>query len=200
MKLEEDIQKLRKQEKKKFTQTVDLGLTLKNLDVKKPENRFSKETVLPHGRGRDVHVGLISNSIPDAINKDGLDELQKDMKKMRAVINKYDYFLCEPALMATVGKVLGKFLGPKGKMPKPLPPNVPAEAIMTSLKKSVSVRVRDAPAITVPVGTEAMTDAQLKENAEAVINDVKGLLPKGANQIKTLYIKTTMGKPVKIDA
>ncbi|HLD83661.1 MAG TPA: 50S ribosomal protein L1 [archaeon] len=200
MKLEQAIQELRKQEKKKFTQTIDLGMTLKNIDVKKPENRFSKETVLPHGRGRDVQVGVISDSVPDAINRAGLDELQQDMKKMRAVINKYDYFLCEPALMATVGKVLGKFLGPKGKMPKPLPPNVPAEAIMKGLKKSVTVRVRDAPAINVPVGNEAMTDEQIKENAEAVINDVKALLPKGANQIKTLYIKTTMGKPVRIDA
>ena len=200
MKLEEAIQEIRKQEKRKFTQTIDLNMNFKNIDVKRPENRFSKDIQLPNGRGKEVKIGIISDSIPDAIGKIELEELPKDKRKMRQIINDNDYFLCEPALMATVGKFLGKFLGPKGKMPKPLMPNVPIDKISETLKKSVSVRVLEAPTVSVPIGTEEMSDDELKKNAETVINEVKELLPNGVDQIKTIILKTTMGKPVNVDA
>lgn len=199
VKIEEAIAEIRNQSKKKFIQTLDLNVNLANIDTKKPENRFSKEVMLPHGRGKEVTVGIISDTIENSITKTDLEELTKDMKKTRALINKYDYFLCEAPLMVTVGKVLGKYLGPRGKMPSPLPPKAPVEAIVNNLKKSVTVRLADSLAINVPIGVETMKDEELKDNAIAVINLVKSSLPKGADQIKNISIKTTMGKPVKFN-
>lgn len=200
MKLEDAIQEIRKQEKRKFVQTIDLNITLKNIDLKKPENRFSKDIQLPHGRGKDVEIGIISDSLPNGITKAELESLPQDKKRMREIINKYDYFLCEPQLMAVVGKVLGKFLGPRGKMPKPLMPNVSLDKFSATLKNSVPVRAADSTSICVPVGIESMTDGQINDNAAALIREVKALLPNGADQIKAIIIKTTMGKPVKVDA
>src|SRR3989344_2423185 len=78
MKIEQAIEELKKSKKRNFSQTYDMIVILRNLDLKKPENRFSKEVLLPHGRGKDVEVGIISDSIPQAIlNKDSLNNIDK---------------------------------------------------------------------------------------------------------------------------
>jgi large subunit ribosomal protein L1 len=200
MKLEEAIQELRKQDKRKFIQTIDLNVVLKNIDLKNPENRFSKDVALPHGRGKNIEVGIISDTIPDAITKDELESLPKDKKRMREIINKYHYFLCDPPLMVVVGKVLGKYLGPRGKMPKPLPPNAPVDKLVENLKKSIVVKAIETPTLNIPIGVESMSDDEIKENASTVLREVKSQLPSGSDQIKSIIIKTTMGKPVKLDA
>lgn len=200
MKAEEAIKEMRSQPKKNFVQGVELNITLKNIDPKRPDQRFSKDVALPHGRGKEVKVGIISDKIPNAITKGDLDGMVNDTKKMRATLKAYRYFLCDPPLMATVGKVLGKFLGPKGRMPKPIMPTMSVEKMMESFTKSVTLRMQDSVSLNVPVGTEGMEDAQLADNVAAVLNELKATLPKGANQIKRVLLKTTMGKPVVIDA
>jgi large subunit ribosomal protein L1 len=199
MKLDEAIKILRESKKRNFSQSIDLIFSLRNIDLKKPENKFSKDVVLPHGKGKDVIVGIISDRIPDAINKNQIMELEQDKKALRKFVRKYDFFLCEAPLMPIVGKILGRYLGPIGKMPKLLPPGQRVEPILEDAKNSVRIRVRDSPVMQCMIGTEVMDDKKIKENAERVINEVKSALPKGHTQIKYVFIKTTMGKPVKID-
>ena len=67
IKLDDAIKKAREGEKKKFTQTVDLIINLRNIDLKKPENKFSKDILLPNGRGKDVSVCIISDTMKDGI-------------------------------------------------------------------------------------------------------------------------------------
>ncbi|MBI4015084.1 MAG: 50S ribosomal protein L1 [Candidatus Aenigmarchaeota archaeon] len=200
MKVEEAIKEIRSQPKKNFVQGVELNVVLKNIDPKRPEQRFSRDVALPHGRGRDVKVGIISDKLPDAITKGDLESMVNDTKKMRATLKEYRYFLCDPPLMATVGKVLGKYLGPKGRMPKPILPTMSVEKMMESFTKSVTLRMQESVSLNVPVGIESMEDAKLADNVNAVLNELKTALPKGANQIKRVLLKTTMGKPVIVDA
>jgi len=200
MKVEDAIKEIRSQPKRNFAQGVELNIILKNIDPKRPEQRFSKDVVLPHGRGKDVKVGIMSDKIPNAITKSDLESMTTDTKKMRAMLKDYRYFLCEPPLMVTVGKVLGKYLGPKGRMPKPIMPTMSVEKMMESFTKSVTLRMQDSVSLNVPVGTESMEDAKLADNVNAVLNELKAMLPKGANQIKRVILKTTMGKPVIMDA
>jgi large subunit ribosomal protein L1 len=183
--------------KRNFVQSFDLLINLKNIDLKKPENKFSKQVVLPHGRGKDIEIAVISDSVPDAITKIDVGSLEKDKAKLKEFIKKYEFLLCEAPLMPLVGKVLGKYLGPKGKMPIILPPGADPGKMTEELKKSVRIGIRDSPTIHVTVGREDMDPNHVKENIERVINGVKKSLPPKV-QIKNIYLKLTMSKPIRI--
>ncbi len=195
MKIEEAIKQLSESKKRKFEQTYDLVINLSNIDLKKPENKFSKEIRLPHGRGKDIDVCVISDNKGDLSRAD-IEGLKG--KKTKELLNKYDFFLCEAPLMPLVGRVLGKYLGPKGKMPKLLPPGTDPAKLIEETKKSVRINVRDSPVIHVIAGSEKMAPEQVKENAEKIIDEVKKSLP-GKVRIKSIYIKLTMSKPCRLD-
>jgi large subunit ribosomal protein L1 len=191
MKIEEAINQL-KGSKRNFVQTYDLIINLKNIDMKKPENNFSKEVQLPHGTGKEISVCVISENIKEGENYDVLrksDIENIDKKEAKKIARKYDFFLCEAPLMVLVGKNLGRYLGPKGKMPKPIPPNAGPSLInplVEIAKKSVRIVAKGSPTIHTFVGKE-------------VIEEVEKTLPKGRSQIKSVLLKLTMSKPVKID-
>ncbi len=197
VRLDEAIAKAREGEKRKFSQTVDLIVNIRNIDLKKPENKFSKDVILPHGRGKDVSVCIISDSISGATTKIDVENYSKNKSAAKQFTKKHDFFVCEAPLMPLVGKVLGRYLGPKGKMPKLLLPGKDPKLIIEETKKSIRINLRDAPTVQVAVGTEDMQDSQIKQNAEKILEEIKKSLPPKA-QIRNAYVKTTMGKPVKI--
>lgn len=190
------LQEIR-QSKRKFKQTVDLIVTLQNFDPKKQENRISKDIALPHGLGREMKIGIISDSVHGSITKQEI-ELMKSKKEIKSFIGKYDSFICDVSLMAFVGKTLGKYLAPIGKMPSPFPPNANAEAIVR--QKQSSVRIKSVSScIQLPIGSEEMPDEKLKENIEKALSEIETALPKGRPQMKSAMLKLTMSKPVKIE-
>lgn len=199
MKLQEAISHIRTNKQRKFSQSFDLIINLKNIDLKKPENRFSKDVQLPHGRGKEINVGVISDKIPGGINKAEIESISNNKKKVRELVKNYEFLVCEAPLMPLVGKLLGKYLAPRGKMPKLLPPGRDHNAAVNELKNSVRARVRDYPVVHVYAGNEKMSDQQIKENAEKILDEISKALPKGKNQIKNVYLKTTMSSPVKIE-
>jgi len=201
MKIEDAIKKVREGKKRNFVQTFDLIINLKNIDLKKPENNFTKDIQLPHGIGKDIKIGIISdsNKYENTITKKDIEALAKNKKDAKKFIKEYQFFLCEAPLMVFVGKALGKYLGPSGKMPKPFPPGADINPLLEAMKKSVKISVRGSPVIHVPVGKEDMSDKEIKENVERVIEETIKSLPKGRNQIKNILLKLTMGKPVEID-
>lgn len=196
MDLTQAIEQLMSSEKRKFTQSFDLVANLANIDLKKPENKFSKEIVLPHGRGKDVKVAIISDSLKGGITKSDIERMDK--KTMKQMTRQYEFFLCEAPLMPLVGKVMGRYLGPKGKMPKLLVPGRNPESAVNEAKNSVRIKLRDLPVVHVYVGNENMDPRHIEENAVHVINEVKKALPPKA-RIKNVYMKLTMSKPIKID-
>jgi large subunit ribosomal protein L1 len=193
--------------KRKFVQTVDLLINVKNIDLKKPENRFNSEFYLPNGRGKAVKTVVIADSIAVeakkhadlVIRKEEINELAGDKKKMKRIANEYDWFFAEVTLMAQIGKVLGTVLGPRGKIPKPIPPKAAVEPFIVRAKNTVRVALKENPVIHVIVGNESMDDGKLAENVQAVMNFVTEKLPKGRNNIRSAYVKLTMGPPVKIE-
>ncbi|MBS3050579.1 MAG: 50S ribosomal protein L1 [Candidatus Aenigmarchaeota archaeon] len=197
IKLEDGIVKAREGEKRKFSQTFDLIVNIRNIDLKKPENKFSKDVILPHGRGKDVSVCIISDIIPGATTKTDVEDFSRSKSAAKQFTKKHDFFVCEAPLMPLVGKILGRYLGPKGKMPRLLPPGKDPKSIVDETKKSIRINIRDTPTIQIAIGSEDMQDVQIKENAEKVLEEIKKSLPAKA-QIRNVYVKTTMGKPVKI--
>src|SRR3989338_8466148 len=163
------IKTLKSQEKRKFVQSFDLFVNIDNIDMKKPESKFVKDIPLPHGKGRDVTVCVISEK--SEYNKDFLVRVEKDKKAAKNFCKSYDFFLCEVPLMTLVGKVLGRYLGPSGKMPKPLPPSMDPTNMKKALEKSVRIKLSNMPVIHAMVGTENMEDEKIKDNVEKVIEE-----------------------------
>jgi large subunit ribosomal protein L1 len=194
--------------KRNFTQSFDLAINLRDVDMSKPENRLAEEVVLPKGRGKPVKVAVIAGDelAPAAkehadlvITREELEELAKDKKKAKKLANDIDFFIAQAELMPLIGRFLGPVLGPRGKMPKPVPPNAPIAAIVERLRRTVRLRTKDKPVIHVAVGSEEMSDEEIAQNVEAVLSHLERKLDKGMGNIKSVYIKTTMGPSVRVE-
>ena len=152
----EKIQEARKRAKpRRFKQSFDLIINLKGVDLTKPENRFSIELLLPAGRGKEQKVAVFADSLVGqakssadlVIQKPEIEKLAKDKKKLKKIANEYDWFLAEAPLMPLIGKTWGQVLGPRGKMPKPVPPNVQLKPLIDNLKNSVRLVLKTTPVI-----------------------------------------------------
>lgn len=192
---------------RKFTQTWDFSVNLKGLNLKKPENRFNFELMLPEGRGKELKVAAIVDTLETeakkhadlVIRKVEIAGLVKNKKKLKKIANEYDWFFGEASLMPLIGKSFGVILGPRGKVPKPVPPKVNLEPIVMRARKSVRITVKDSPVVHVSLGTDKMEDEKIAKNADAVYNAIREKLPKGNTNIKSMFIKLTMGKPVRVE-
>jgi len=191
---------------RKFKQTWDFSVVLKGINLKKPENRFSSDFTLPHGRGKDVKIAVIADTMANeakkvvdtVITKDEIEKLAKNKKKLKKLVDEH-IFLCEVSLMPLVGKTMGIVMGPRGKMPRPVPPKMKIEPFVMSAKRTVRIALKETPVINVVVGSEDMPEENVAANAEAVYNHIKDKLPKGATNIRSAYLKLTMGKPMKFE-
>ncbi len=132
------------------------------------------------------------------ISRNDIENLGKDKKAARKLAQDYDFFIAEAPLMPLVGRALGSFLGPRGKMPTPVPPTAPIEQIVSGHRKMVRVRMREQPVLQCRVGTESMSDDKLVENIQAVFSRIEQKLERGVKNIGEILVKSTMSKPVKI--
>jgi len=195
------IKELReKQSKRNFSQTLDLVITLKEFDVKKPENKISDDVVLPHGRGSDATLVVFSESAEDldckVLTNDDITDLTKSKKEAKKLARENDFFLAEPKLMQAIGRALGQYLSPRGKMPKLAVGDM--KKMVKDYKKSVRVRIKDSPVIQCMIGKENMKDEELADNAEAVLKHLETKLPKGRHNFGKIMLKFTMSKPLKL--
>ena len=99
--------------------------------------------------------------------------------------------------MPVVGKTLGQLLGPRGKMPTPVPFNADIVAFLARFRSSIKVRTRASLSVSCKIGDVTMEDADLAINAHAVLGAIEKKLPNGEKNIKKIMVKTTMGKPIK---
>jgi large subunit ribosomal protein L1 len=191
-----------------FTQSIDVIINLKDIDVRRPENRFNEELALPNGRGKPIKIGVIADGelavsaknagIDLVISKDDLQEFGKDRKAAKKVANSVDSFIAQADMMPLVGRFLGPVLGPRNKMPKPVPASAKIEPLLERVGSTIKVGIKNQPSIQILVGTQDMSDEDLAENIEAVLAILDRHLEKGRNQIKSMYIKATMGSVVRV--
>ena len=206
--LSKSVEELRKASpKRKFTQSVELVMKLREIDLKKSESRLNEIIELPNPLGKTVKVCVFAGGdlalrakkeADEVLGREDLEKLSKDKKAMRKLANAYDHFIAEAPLMPVIGKTIGSVLGPRGKMPTPVPPTAPIEDIVKRHRKMVRVRVRDQPAIRCRVATEDMADDKIIENIQTVYTGIEGKLERGSKNIGNVILKTTMGPPVKI--
>jgi large subunit ribosomal protein L1 len=199
---------LERSPKRNFQQSVEIAINLKDVDLTNPKNRLSEDVILPKGRGKTLKVGIFATQEMQAkaravadlvIPSEEIPKLAEDKVKAKKQVEAIDFFIAEAPLMAGVGKSLGVILGPRGKMPKPIPPGSDPANVVANLKKTVKVRSKDRRTFQVPVGTSDMSAEDLAENIEAVLNRIRTKLERGYQNIHTAYVKTTMGPAVKLD-
>lgn len=193
--------------KRNFTETVELAVNLKDVDLAVPKNRIQEDIILPNGRGKSVRICVIgggelalkAKDVADlVITPEELGAIADDKKQAKKVANSTDYFIAEAPLMAVVGKRLGTVLGPRGKMPKPIPPGADPAGMVESLRKSVTVRTKDRKTFHVPVGTADMSAEAIADNVDTIVKRVSLRLEKGKLNIASAYVKTSMGPAERI--
>jgi large subunit ribosomal protein L1 len=193
---------------KKFTQSVELILDIKEIDMKSPEGRIQQVIDLPHATGKPNKILVVATgelamnarnaNVDKVLEKADLEGLSGKKKELRKLANTYDVFLSEAPLMPLVGRSFGPVLGPRGKLPVPVPPNADITVLIKKHRKTVVVRMRNQPIIQCAVGTADMSEEDLVDNIQAVLRVLEGKLKRGLKNIKFAFIKTSMGTPVKI--
>jgi len=209
-KLTEQVAQCKKGSKKrKFTESIDLAVSFKDLDLKVPSNRFNFQTTLPHPimkkptvaifAGGELAVKARNAGVKTVLGKTELEALGKSPKEIRKLAKENDYFLAEPPFMPLIARFLGKYLAPRGKMPQPLVPNADIPVLLERFQRTSKLRIKENPVVLTKVGTVKMGNKEVAENIEAIIHALEGRLEKGIQNIRSASIKTTMGKTTKIE-
>jgi large subunit ribosomal protein L1 len=191
--------------KKKFKQSVELIVNMRGIDFAKSENRLNLDIVLPKGKGgKELKSAVFAEgNMADEARRAGADLViqPNDIAgwtapaKVKDLANNY-FLLAQPNLMGVVAKSLGQSLGKRGKLPKPITGNI--KELIERSKKSVRIvsKGKYLPVAQALIGTEIMEAEELLDNAETVYDAVKNKVNEG--NIKSVYVKLTMGKPVKV--
>jgi large subunit ribosomal protein L1 len=193
---------------RKFTQSVELILDIKEIDMKSPEGKIQQVIELPHVTGKPNKILVIATGelamnarkakVDKVMEKAELEDLAGKKKNLRKLANTYDVFLSEAPLMPLVGRTFGPVLGPRGKLPVPVPPTADITGLVKKHRKTIVVRMRNQPIIQCAVGTADMKEEEIVDNIQAILRMLEGKLKRGLKNIKYAFIKTSMGTPIKI--
>jgi len=198
---------LERSPKRNFVQTVDLSINLKDVDMSIPKNRIQEDIILPHGRGKPIKVCVIGSGemllkakdVADrVVSLEELGTIADDKKQAKKMATEFEYFIAEAPLMPTIGKRLGIVLGPRGKMPKPILLGADPKPMIDNLRRSVPVRSRDRLTFHTAVGTTDMPPEEIADNIEQIVKRLSTKLEKGTMNIRSAFVKTTMGPSEKV--
>lgn len=207
--IEELVKKLLEESpQRKFSESVDIAINLKNIDLNQPKNRVDEEIVLPNGLGKELKIGVFAKGEVAMQAKQAgaayvfddadIQEMKDDKARAKSVAEECDFFIAETQFMATIGKTIGTVLGPRGKMPVPLLPGKSIGEMIQTKQSAVRVRSKDKLTFHVSVGRRDMPPEQLAQNIETIISRVERALVKGKQNIKSIYVTTTMGKSERV--
>ncbi|KAL0537897.1 hypothetical protein IC582_026888 [Cucumis melo] len=111
------------EKKRKFTETIELQIGLKNYDPQK-DKRFSGSVKLPHiprpkmkicMLGDASHVEEAEKIGLDYMDVEGLKKLNKNKKLVKKLAKKYHAFLASEAIIKQIPRLLGPGLNKAGK-------------------------------------------------------------------------------------
>jgi large subunit ribosomal protein L1 len=190
---------------RKFTQSVELAINFTGIDMSKQVNRLNMEVKLPNGKGKAQKVMVFAddkNIVAKAttagaqvVSGAEMQSMANDKVKLASLLN--FEMLAQPSLMPTIAKNLGQFLGPRNKMPKPLI-GVEVDRAVGDITKSIYIRSKGKylPTVHCIVGNESMEVGKVAENIDEVVGSI--IKKVGKPHVKSVYLKLTMSKPIKI--
>jgi len=193
---------------RKFVESVDISFTIRDVDLKNPNNRIKEEVRLPSGRGKEMKIAMFAAGEAATKAKSAgitvftpqeIEDFGSKKGKAKKMANSFDFFLSEVPHMGLVGRYLGVVLGPRGKMPRPVPPTLDPSIIATGLQSTVVVKSGDKMTFHAAIGTAKQSQEELSANAMEIYNRVISKLERGIGNIRSLYIKTSMGPAQNIE-
>jgi len=211
--IQEVLQELRKESKKrKFSQSVDVIFNLQDLDYKKPSDQLDFFVTLHQSAGKKLKIcGLVGPELIDeskrvldfTVAQLDFDQYANDKKKLKKLAREYDFFIAQANIMPKIAQVFGRFLGPKNKMPNPkagavVPPKANLQPLYEKLQKTLRVVAKKSFVVHVMAGNEKMDDSALVDNIYTILDHMIHHLPKKKNNIRSVYLKFTMSKAIKL--
>ncbi|MCS6769598.1 MAG: 50S ribosomal protein L1 [Candidatus Caldarchaeum sp.] len=197
--------------KSKSKQSIEMVVNITGVDLSKPQNRFTEVVELPHDLGRKKRKILVVASgnlaleasriegVSRVLGREDLEALVGKKKEAKKIASTYDFILVEPPLMGLAARALGAALGSRGKTPTPIPPGSDLGRLVKRYANSVQVQLRKSPQVACLVGLEEDSEEKIAENAETIFNRVVEKLEKKQRSVKSVYLKATRGKPVKVE-
>lgn len=193
---------------RKFSQSYDLIVALKDIDLKKEAVEFFA-TLPNHPKRKTAVCALVGPEMIDqardeadfAVSQSEFDKLEK--KDVRKLANNHDYFIGQANIMPKIAQSFGRILGPRGKMPNPkagciIPPKAPIKPVVQRLQKLVKVSAKQSPSIQVRIASQENSEEEAVQNIVSVYDQIIHHLPKEENNIKAVYLKLTMSEPVRL--
>jgi large subunit ribosomal protein L1 len=195
-----------KSEDRNFTESIDLIINFRDLDLSDPENRFNEDFKLPYQADEEVKIAVIGDSITQnadnadrTISSNELEEMYDNPSEAKDLAEEFSFLIAEAPLMPKIGQQLGQVFGPRNMMPDPMPPGSDPTDKIEDLKNTVTLRLKEEPLLQIKIGKEDYELDKVERNASSVYEFVEGQLPKGDNNIKSVLIKTTMGSPEEVN-
>ena len=203
--VEEAFELLKSLSSVKFEESVDVAVNL-GVDPRKSDQVVRGSTVLPNGTGKSVRVAVFAQGpAADAAaaagaEKVGMEDLAAEVKAGNL---DFDVVIAAPDAMRVVG-ALGQILGPRGLMPNPKVGTVTMD-VTTAVKNAkagqVQYRTDKAGIIHASIGKVNFAPEALKQNLEALLNDLKKLKPSTSKGVymKRVTVSSTMGPGLGLD-
>lgn len=189
----------------KFEESVDVSVNL-GVDPRKSDQVVRGSTVLPAGSGKQVRIAVFAQgaaaeaATAAGAEKVGMEALADEIKGGNL---DFDVVIAAPDAMRVVGQ-LGQILGPRGLMPNPkvgtVTPDV-AQAVKNAKSGQARFRTDKAGIVHASIGKVGFEPDALKQNLEALLNDLKKLKPSSAKGIymKRITVSSTMGPGLALD-
>merc|ERR1712121_621339 len=186
--------------KRKFTETVELQISLKNYDPQK-DKRFAGTVKLKHIPRPKMRVCVLgdqqhmdeaaANDIP-AKDAESLKKLNKDKKMVKKLAKQYDAFLASDSLIKTIPRILGPGLNKAGKFPTMVTHSEPLASKVDEIKATIKFQMKKVLCLSVAVGHVQMSQDELYQNISLAVNFLVSLLKKNWQHVRALYIKSSM--------
>ncbi len=199
---------MEKSQQRKFSESIDLAINLKNLDMNQPQNRLDEEIILPNGIGKQIKIAVFAKGetaqrakgagADYVFDPEEINILGEDKTRAKNLAEEINFFIAESAYMPLIGKTLGQVLGPRGKMPIPLTPDKDVVQIINKSKNSIKIRSKDKMTFHLSVGRKEMPAEKISENIDTIINRIEHRYERGLYNVRSIFVKTTMGPSVRV--
>lgn len=195
-----------KENPRKFLETVELQIGLKGYDTQR-DKRFSGSIRLPHLPRPNMKVCVLADQVHkdqadrlgvESRTVDDLKKLNRDKKLVKKLANSYDAFLASESVIKQIPRLLGPGLNKAGKFPSLLQHQDDMLAKIADLRAAIKFQLKKTVSLAVAVGNVSLTEEQLSQNLKLAVNFLVSLLKKNWQNVRTLYVKSTMGKPFRL--
>ncbi|KAI0980598.1 hypothetical protein GJ496_009562 [Pomphorhynchus laevis] len=194
------------EKKRNFLETIELVIVLKNLDPKR-DKRFAGSVRVPYAPrvkfdicvlGDEIHCDQAKSLGVDSMTIDDLKKFNKDKKKIKNLVKKYRAFLASDSIIKQIPRVAGPGFNKAGKFPTPITHTDNLAQKIEDVKATIKFQMKRELCLNLAIANVGLKEDEIAANINLGVNFLSSLLKKGWQNVKTIYIKSTMGPVQRI--